>query len=131
MSLDLFPYFLSQFISVHIPDHFFHIVPESLGSRAFHNECSRGTNQVSTENHIKGNINHDKYHFSDIDGMNVTVTCRQKENNSASVFSEQQDSRKKKLTNSRHSDNCEVQRCYITLGKINIPEIRVTGAPQR
>lgn len=48
MSFDLFSYFLSKLISVHIPDHFFHLVPKPLSSRAFHDEGSHVTDQVSS-----------------------------------------------------------------------------------
>lgn len=76
MVLDGIAYGFVQIVFVQVFRDFGHSIPEPLCIGSLDDQCGHIAEEVSAENHVKGDINHDEYHFSDVDRVNVSVACQ-------------------------------------------------------
>lgn len=66
-----------EFFAVHETYEIIHFISEPLCVWSFNNQGSDVTNKVRTKNHIKWNIYHYEYHFSQIHRVYVSITWNQ------------------------------------------------------
>lgn len=90
-----------QIVVIDILTNIRYFISEPLSLGTFDNQGSHVADKISAENHVKGHVNHYKYHLSDIDGVDVSVS------------------------NSGHGNNGEVEGGHVTLPEVDISEVRV------